>query len=57
MVGGDAYLHLAAGEARFLARVGPGVRPSPGTEVRVAARPEDLYVFDAETEVTLVQAG
>jgi ABC-type sugar transport system ATPase subunit len=57
VVGGDAYLHLAAGEARFLARVGPGVRPSPGTEVRIAARPEDLYVFDADSEVTLVQGG
>ena len=44
----DAYVHLAGGGARVVARVA-AARPRPGDGSVVVRRPEHVHVFDAET--------
>lgn len=52
--GEDAYVHVATGGVRLVATVPASRRPEPGTEVGVHLDPRDVYVFDAESGVTLV---
>jgi multiple sugar transport system ATP-binding protein len=53
-LGAESLVHLEGPEGRDLvARLGPDVRPREGQPLPLAVRPKHVYVFDAETEVTL----
>jgi multiple sugar transport system ATP-binding protein len=56
LAGSETFLHLAAGGQRLVARVGLELRPRVGEQVRVQIPPRRVYVFDADSGQTLVQA-
>jgi multiple sugar transport system ATP-binding protein len=54
VAGNEAFIHLDAGGARLVARVGPEQRPAVGSTVALAVTiPGSIHVFDAETGVAI----
>jgi ABC-type sugar transport system ATPase subunit len=54
VAGNETFIHLDAGGARLVARVGPEQRPAVGSTVALAVTiPGSIHVFDAETGVAL----
>jgi ABC-type sugar transport system ATPase subunit len=54
VAGNETFLHLDAGGARLVARVGPEHRPAVGSTVALAVTiPGSVHVFDAETGVAV----
>ena len=51
--GNETLIHATAGETTLVARVAPELRFEVGDAVRLAASSRHVYVFDAETGVTL----
>jgi ABC-type sugar transport system ATPase subunit len=49
VVGEDAHVYLRLGEHALVARMPTSDRPSPGAEVHIDIRPQDIHVFDATT--------
>jgi ABC-type sugar transport system ATPase subunit len=56
LAGSETFLHLAAGGQRLVARVGLQLRPRVGQQVRVQIPERRVYLFDADSGRTLVQA-
>jgi multiple sugar transport system ATP-binding protein len=56
LAGSETFLHLAAGGQRLVARVGLHLRPRVGEQVRVQIPERRVYLFDADSGQTLVQA-
>ena len=52
-LGHEQLLHLKTGSAMITVRGAPGVRPAPGTQMRVAPNPAHLHLFDAASGVSL----
>jgi multiple sugar transport system ATP-binding protein len=55
--GDETFLHLSVDGRDLVARVGPDLRPSVGSIVRVDIPRRSAYLFDAVTGDTLVQRG
>jgi ABC-type sugar transport system ATPase subunit len=55
--GSETYLHVRADGLALTIRTGADRRPAVGSLVAVGFAPERAYVFDADSGVTLVQAG
>jgi ABC-type sugar transport system ATPase subunit len=54
VAGNESFIHLDAGGARLVARVGPEQRPAVGSQVALAVSiPGSVHVFDAETGAAL----
>jgi ABC-type sugar transport system ATPase subunit len=47
--GEDAYVHVVAGDVRFVATVPAARRPQPGSEVGMTIDPSSVYLFDAQS--------
>jgi ABC-type sugar transport system ATPase subunit len=56
VAGSETFLHLLAGGERLVARVGLELRPRVGERVRVQIPERRVYLFDADSGRTLVQA-
>jgi multiple sugar transport system ATP-binding protein len=54
MMGSETYLYLDVQESKFTARVAPTSTAAPDENIKVALDLEHCHLFDAETEVTLV---
>jgi ABC-type sugar transport system ATPase subunit len=50
VVGADAHVHARLGGHEVVVRVPADGRPRAGEEIRLAARREDVHLFDAETQ-------
>ena len=50
VVGADAHVHARLDAHEVVVRLPVGSRPRVGDEIRLAARREDVHLFDAETE-------
>ncbi|HQU47947.1 MAG TPA: sn-glycerol-3-phosphate import ATP-binding protein UgpC [Casimicrobiaceae bacterium] len=48
-LGADALVHLAHGADNVVVRRPHGEQPAPGAELHVAAEPERVFLFDAQT--------
>ena len=56
LAGSETFLHLMAGGQRLVARVGLELRPRVGEQVWVQIPERRVYLFDADSGRTLVQA-
>ena len=56
-LGDEQLVHLRAGDAELVAKVPVEPRLSPGTEVDLSLRLEQVYLFDRESEQTLSPDG
>lgn len=52
-MGSETYLYLDSGATSFIARVKPTAIHAPGTIVHLAFTPENLHLFDSESEAAL----
>jgi ABC-type sugar transport system ATPase subunit len=55
--GNETFLHLVAEAHNLVARVGPELRPAPGSVVRVTVDPARAYLFDAASGATVWSGG
>ncbi len=53
LMGNEVFLHLLAGDVKFLARVDPRTELSEGQEAEIMIDLERMHVFDPESEEVL----